>query len=134
MVEERITDGTRIAQLLASEVEGRTDGPLGRLAIADADPEVDPTADGARAYDVVLTESDGIGPLATVYVHPDRARLAFETESDAAREVADADGLRTGGPSTDGPGLEVVVEYGAAAKAAADVLAAAVDGSDVTIG
>lgn len=35
MVDERITDGSRIAQLLSAEIDGRTDGGLGRLYVVD---------------------------------------------------------------------------------------------------
>lgn len=37
MVEERITDGTRIAQLLSSELDGREDGGLESIAVTNAD-------------------------------------------------------------------------------------------------
>ncbi len=48
MVEERITDGRRIAELLSSEVDGREDGELAEYAVTNADRDVEPTAD-ARA-------------------------------------------------------------------------------------
>jgi len=42
MVGERLTDGVRIGQLLASEIAGN-EGRLRNLAVADADPDVEPT-------------------------------------------------------------------------------------------
>jgi len=42
----------RIGQLLASEIAGN-EGRLRNLAVADADPDVEPTPDGALAYRVV---------------------------------------------------------------------------------
>lgn len=58
MVEDRITDGRRIAELLASEIEGRTDGDLGRFAVSNANHDVEPTVDGARAYDLVRIDGE----------------------------------------------------------------------------
>lgn len=52
MVVERLTDGKRIAQLLASEVEGGV-GALSALAVVDADPEVTPSVDGAFGFRLV---------------------------------------------------------------------------------
>ena len=37
MVEDRITDGVRIAQLLSSEFDGREDPPLDSVAVVNAD-------------------------------------------------------------------------------------------------
>lgn len=52
MVDDEITDGRRIAELLASELTGRRDGELAALSVVDADRDVEPTVGGARAYDV----------------------------------------------------------------------------------
>lgn len=120
MVEERIEDGHRIAQLLSSEITGRKRGPLTALSVVDADPDVTPTADGAFAYGV---DRDG-DRLADVFVQPERARLevrvAVETAADAA---ADAD-LRVRPKAVEPPQALVFVESGAAVKRAVDVLAA----------
>src|SRR6056297_158387 len=91
MVEERETDGKRIAELLSSELTGHEDAPFDRVAVTNADPDVEPTTDGARAYDVAV---DG-DRLASVYVQPDRARVELVAGLDAARETAEAGGLRT---------------------------------------
>ena len=82
VVEDRVTDGTRIAQLLASELDGRTDGPLDRVAIVNVEKDVTAAEDGARAYDVAIEGS----VLASAFVHRDRAHLAFSRGSDAALE------------------------------------------------
>jgi hypothetical protein len=118
MVEDRVTDGRRIAELLASELDGRTDGGLARVAVADADRDVEPTPDGARAYDVTL---DG-DRLAGVFVHPDRAHLAFSAHQDAAAAVASDLDLRVRPKATEPPQTLVFVESGAAVKRAADVV------------
>jgi hypothetical protein len=63
-MEDRLTDGRRIAELLAAELDG-LGGALADVAVRDADRDTTPTADGAYAYRVVLgrgpttTESDG---------------------------------------------------------------------------
>jgi hypothetical protein len=56
VVRDRVTDGVRIAELLASEVHSRTDGELAHVAVLDA-VDVEPTADGARAYDISFARS-----------------------------------------------------------------------------
>jgi len=101
MADERLTDGLRIGQLLASEITGN-EGRLRALALTDADPDVEPTPDGALAYRVVRggegkvesdserseVESDDEGNegerddddarlVAEVHVQPDRLRIEF---------------------------------------------------------
>jgi hypothetical protein len=96
MVEKRLDDGVRIAQLLASELTGGA--TRSAITVIDADPDVEPTPDGALAYRVVLTTretndenhettGDSAVPedtevIATVNVHPDRAHVAFSARSD----------------------------------------------------
>ncbi|MDH5019573.1 hypothetical protein [Halobacterium rubrum] len=121
MVEDRITDGKRIAELLSSEVTGHERAPYDELAVVDADPDVEPTADGARAYDVTC----GGEQLARVFVQPDRVRVELYGGLDAAREAAAGAGLRVRPVASEPPRLVVFVEYGAAAKRALDVLGAA---------
>ncbi|GAA0518059.1 hypothetical protein SAMN04488066_1198 [Halorubrum aquaticum] len=60
MVEDRLTDGVRIGQLLASEVTGDR-GRLRGLDVTDADPDVEPTADGALAFRLVEVAGGGDG-------------------------------------------------------------------------
>jgi hypothetical protein len=126
MVEERLEDGRRIAGLLASEVDGRTDGALGRLSVVDADREVEPTADGAFAYGI---EADG-ERLADVHVHPDRAHLEFALERahEAVVDAADREGLRVRPKAVDPPRTLVFVEDGAQVKRALATIEAALAG------
>jgi hypothetical protein len=120
MVEDRVTDGERIAELLSSELHGREDGALARVAVVDPVEDVDPTVDGELVYRV---EADG-ETLASVHVHPERVHLAFATRQDAAAEAArDAD-IRVRPKATRPPETLMFVESGAAVKAAADVVAA----------
>lgn len=123
MVEERLTDGKRIAQLLASEVTGRTDGPLGRLDVTDADPDIEPTVDGARAYAI-----EHLGePFAEVFVQPDRARVELREGVEDAAKAAEREGLRVRPKASKSPRTLVFVESGAEVKRAVAVLAAAVE-------
>lgn len=117
MVEARITDGRRIAQLLASEIEGREDGGLGTLSVVDADPDA---GAGARAYDI----ADERGVLTRVFVGDDRARLEFVRGGEAVRSFVegDRDDLAA---HTDGERTVLEVGSGAAVKPAARALAAA---------
>lgn len=142
MVEDRITDGRRIAQLLASELDGRSDGPLAGVAVVDAHPDVEPAPGGAHAYDVV----SGDTTVASVLLHSDGVRVTVSVNADAAAVAADAPGLRTercvvggGGEGDTDPGggatasdetrgVAIVVEYGAAVKGAVDALTAAIEG------
>ncbi|MDQ2049796.1 hypothetical protein RBH26_04805 [Natronolimnohabitans sp. A-GB9] len=118
MVEERITDGRRIAELLASELDGREDGGLAPIDVTNADRDVEPTADGARAYDVTCGEEQ----IAQVFVHEDRARLEFAVEQDLAAETAEDLALRVRPKATDPPRTLVFLESGAEVKRGTDVV------------
>lgn len=126
MVEDRITDGRRIAQLLASEVTGRETGPLSEMGVVDADPEVEPTTDGAFAYGVDHRDRR----LADAYVQPDRARLELQARPDAGASVAADAGLRVRPKASDPPRALVFVESGAEVKAAVDALVAAAEADE----
>ncbi|WP_293032614.1 hypothetical protein [Natronococcus sp.] len=123
MVEERTTDGRRIAELLASELDGREDGALEAVSVANADRDVEPSADGARAYDVEA----GDDRLARAFVHPDRLRLEFERGRELAAEMATELELRVRPKASTPPKTLVFVESGAAVKRATDVVDAIVD-------
>ncbi|MFU8868375.1 hypothetical protein [Natronococcus sp.] len=122
MVEERTTDGRRIAELLASELDGREDGALEAVSVANADRDVEPSADGARAYDVEV----GDDRLARAFVHPDRLRLEFERGRELAAETATELELRVRPKASKPPKTLVFVESGAAVKRATDVVDAVV--------
>ena len=126
MVEDRTTDGKRIAQLLSSEVSSREDSGLDGLEVVNADADVEPSADGELAYEVALRNdadtADAI--LAEVYVHDDRARVEFRERADAAAETAEEVGLRVRPKATRPPRTLVFVEDGAEVKRATDVFVA----------
>ncbi|GAB7009269.1 hypothetical protein [Halorubrum trueperi] len=138
MVADRLTDGVRIGQLLASEISG-SEGRLRELALADADRDVDPTPDGALAYRVVRqksidgdavsdetggeaksvdTEGDGpkIDPVAEVYVHPDRVRVEFVSAPERVADAAADARLRVRPKAVRPPRTLVFVEDGAQVK------------------
>lgn len=130
MVRDRETDGTRIAQLLSSEVHGRDSGALGRLSVVDADRDVEPTEDGAYAFGIDL---DG-ERLADAHVHPDRVHLEVRLGVEAAVETGDEAGLRVRPKAVEPPRTLVFVESGAQVKRATDVLAAVVESTDSDAG
>ncbi|WP_424006613.1 hypothetical protein [Haloferax denitrificans] len=111
MVADSLSDGTRIAQLLASEVTGHEDA-FSVLSVVDADADVEPTADGALAYAVA---ADG-ERVAEVYVQPDRARVEFLAHPDVTAEAASEEGLRVRPKAVRPPRTLVFVEDGAQVK------------------
>ncbi|WP_435067017.1 hypothetical protein [Haloplanus sp. C73] len=121
MVTTELDDGVRIAQLLASELVGH-EGRLDPVTVTDADPDVEPTADGAMAYRVRVADER----LATVFVHPDRARIEFERGADATLDAAREAGLRVRPKAVDPPRTVVFIENGAEVKRALRVVEAAV--------
>jgi hypothetical protein len=122
MVEDRTTDGKRIAQLLSSEVSSREDSGLDALDVVNADPDVEPSADGELAYEISFVDSEDV--LAEVYVHDDRARIEFREQVDAAAEAAEAVELRVRPKAVEPPRTIVFVEDGAEVKRATDVFVA----------
>ncbi|MDS0220990.1 hypothetical protein NDI54_06480 [Haloarcula sp. S1AR25-5A] len=108
MVKDRISDGRRIGQLLASELTGLQRGPLADVSVVDADRDVEPTPEGAFAYRVTADGTE----VAVVEVTPETARLILEQEPAVVTERNDL--------TVDG--TTVVAHSGAAVKAAVDVL------------
>lgn len=126
MVRDELDDGRRIGQLLSSEIHGHERGPLGRLAVVEADADAEPSVEGAFAYGIALDESDG-DRIASAYVHPDRLRLEFEAGVETARAAAERAGIRVRPKATEPPRTIVFVESGAEVKAASGVLRAVVE-------
>ncbi|QLH78093.1 hypothetical protein HZS55_12615 [Halosimplex rubrum] len=118
MVEDRVTDGKRIAQLLSSELSGRDRGTLGDVSVVDADPDADPSPEGTVAYGVAYRDER----VGAVRLYPDAAVLSI-----GGAGPADAERVRG---SVDGPGLTATddgalrIESGAAVKRAVDALLA----------
>ncbi|KAB1193443.1 hypothetical protein GJR96_08290 [Haloferax sp. MBLA0076] len=111
MVVDRLADGTRIAQLLASELTGH-EAAFAMLSVVDADPDVEPTDDGAFAYAVAANDTR----VAEVYVQPDRARIEFVSHPDVTAEAAGEQGLRVRPKAVRPPRTLVFVEDGAQVK------------------
>jgi hypothetical protein len=110
MVKDRIADGRRIGQLLASELTGLQRGPLSDVSVVDADRDVEPTPEGAFAYRVTAADTE----VAVVEVTPETARLILEREPAGVPERDDL--------TLDGTTL--IAHSGAAVKAVADVVEA----------
>lgn len=146
MVDDRLSDGVRIGQLLASEITGNR-GRLRELSLTDADPDVEPTTDGALAYAVLRTD-DADEPLPTndadettggtgtgtdgdvvaeVYVQPDRLRVEFVGAPDAAAAAGSEAGLRVRPKAVRPPRTLVFVEDGAQVKWILPVFEAVLD-------
>jgi hypothetical protein len=128
MVEDRVTDGVRIAQILSSEVDGREDPPLDSLGVVNANRNVEPTADGALAYEIERNgEVDGgVKVVAGVFVQSDRVRVELSEGIEDAEKVAREAGLRVRPKAVEPPRVLVFVESGAEVKRAVDALVAAV--------
>lgn len=122
MVTRELDDGVRIAQLLASELVGHA-GALADVTVTDADPDVTPTAGGARAYRV--HGADDV--LATVFVHPERARVEFEAGAAVALDAAREADLRVRPTAAEPPRTLVFVENGAEVKRVLGVVERVVD-------
>lgn len=124
MTDDRVRDGHRIAELLASELEsGATPDAL---AVTDAEPEVEPTADGALAYGVRDDRNDEL--IAEVFVQPDRASVEFRVAPDDATAAADDAGLRVRPKAVDPPRSIVFIEDGAQVKWVLSAFEAVLDG------
>lgn len=136
MVEKRVTDGVRIAQLLSSEIDGRVDGALARLSVTNPDRRVSGTEAGERAYDIEWIEEpiedpedarrqrdiDGGQRVAQVFVHDERVRIELSAGQAVAAERAETEGLRVRPKAVHPPKTLVFVENGAETKRAAAVL------------
>jgi len=146
---DTLTDGKRIGQLLSSEIHGHERGVVGRLAVVDADADIEPTEGGSFAFAIAVDDSgsettgDGEGDsesgtaggksentarndgrIAEAYVHPDRLRVEFLAGADVAAEVGKEGGLRTRPKAVDPPRTIVFVESGAEVKPALRVVRA----------
>lgn len=110
MAEDTVTDGKRIAQLLASELTGLDEGQLEDISVNDADPDSVPTDSGTKAYTVVASDD----PVGTVSMYPEYATVTFE------RAVSWPDDRRP--ELLDESDDLLVVSSGAAVKGAVDVI------------
>ncbi|WP_049969820.1 hypothetical protein [Haladaptatus cibarius] len=129
MVEDRTTDGVRIAQLLSSELDGREDPPLDSLAVINANRDVEPSEDGTLAYEVERSEQGGNERVASVFVHPDRIRMELTEGIESAEKTARKADLLVRPKAVEPPRVLIFVEQGAHVKRAVDALIAGLDSS-----
>lgn len=113
MVEDTVTDGKRIAQLLASELTGLENRPLDRLEVVDADSDAMPADSGTLAYRLTVDNA----AFAAVQLYPEYIHIEFETTPETAT-VPEA--LQTDDPQV------LTVTSGAAVKRAVDVFRAVI--------
>lgn len=88
MVEDEVTDGKRIAQLLASELNGLEVGPLTDLSVTDADSDAEPSPDGTKAFGLSVDGRE----IATVEMYPALVTVTFQ-EGTVPQEIGDDSGL-----------------------------------------
>jgi hypothetical protein len=120
MVEDSISDPTRVAQLLASELTGLETAPLDRVSVVDADDSAEPTPDGAVAYGIALDDTR----VARVVLYPETVTVAFDALP--LPDVSD-DRLRV---EAGGDGTRLSLSSGVAVKRAVDVIRDTLDASD----
>ena len=121
MVDRRVTDGTRIGQLLASELTGLETGVLAAVTVIDADPEATPSPDGTEAYRIAL---DGT-VVAAVRLYPESVVVCLSggrawpdgTPTRDTVTVEDTTTLRV----ADGAGVKTAVDAVQVTLAADDV-------------
>jgi len=127
MPPDRISDGKRIAELLASELSGRESGPLADLSVVDAHRDAEPAPDGTAAY-AVAHRGVRIGE---VTLYPEAATLRVGDRSDPDG-TSDAVASAVTGPhltaEPDDDEVVLRIESGAAVKRAVDALLAGLDG------
>ena len=121
MVEDEIRDGRRIAELLASEIDGREDDAMARIELEVVDEDAEGTPYGEHAYDVRIDDEI----LAGVHVHEDRIHLEFRRGIETAAEAGEERDLRVRPKATDPPRTLVFVERGADVKRAVEVIVVA---------
>jgi len=129
MVEDRTTDGKRIAQLLSSELSGRDRGPLAAVSVVDADPDAEPTEGGTVAYGVAV----GDERVGSVWLYPGAAEceVVLEGGASALRETVRGPDLTVVQPDPAAEGEVVLrIESGAAVKRAVDAVVAGIEAAD----
>lgn len=119
MVEDRTTDPTRIAQLLASELTGLETGPLAAVAVTDADRDAEPSSEGVVAYHVTHADER----VGRVVLFPDRVDFLLTVRDALPSEPA----LPV---ETTDEGVRIRIESGSAVKRAVDVLRDALEGGE----
>lgn len=116
MVDERVTDGTRLGELLASELDNRTDSGLARIEVRNVDEAATATPSGTEAFEIWMDTE----PIATVTLYPDQVELRFCVPVAPVLELADSVGL-TGSEAPEDDAVVVWVDDGAEVKRVVEV-------------
>lgn len=119
VVDDEVTDGKRIAQLLASECTGLETGPLADVTVEEAETEAEPTPDGTKAYTLC---SEG-RTIAVVLMYPASVDIRF---TDPCSVSEPRDQPTTADRSED----SIVVSSGAEVKRAVDAVRSLLDRLD----
>lgn len=126
VVDDHVRDGRRVAELLASELDGREDPPFGRVAVTDADRDVEPSPDGDRAYDI--SHDDVV--IGRVYLQANRVRVELFTGLREAREVLSDPDIRWRAIGGERPRLLMFIADGVAVQRVMPVIGAAAETRD----
>jgi hypothetical protein len=86
VVDERITDGRRIGQLLASELSGLDIPPLDGVEIVDATPDAEPSATGTQGYRLQYRDQ----VIAVALLYPEQVVLSFDHPSISSCQFPDS--------------------------------------------
>jgi len=115
MVEETITDPSRIAALLRAEIEGLSDPPFGAMSVEPASGEP-----GTPRFRV----SDAEGTVLTATEGPKRLAVTVRRDPEAVAAAAASAGLLARPKATSPPATVLLVEEAVAVKRVIDVLRA----------
>jgi hypothetical protein len=122
MVEERVTDGRRIAELLASELTGLAVGPLAEVDVVDAEPDATPSEEGTLAYRIAYAGTT----IGSVAVFPDYAQVKLDEGPTEVSEGRPWESLAAVEAAGDGHTFHI--ESGRAVKAGVDAIERVVGG------
>jgi len=111
MVERRISNSTRIGQLLASELTGLSVGVMAEVSVTGADADATPSEAGTRAYRIAHEAE----VVAGVWLYPGYAELRLAGERGWPETAAGRMVTREGADS-------LRIEAGAGVKQAVDAL------------
>mgnify|MGYP006291306065 CR=1 FL=1 len=123
MADETISDGSRIAQLLASELTGLELGTLSAVEVVDADPDAEPSPNGTVAYRIAHDDEQA----GVVTMFPDAIHLTLSIPGEGALPDAIQE-LVVDSQEAGTENLTLRIESGRAVKTAVDAVEHALAG------
>lgn len=112
MVEDRVTDGKRIAQLLSSELTGLETGALAEVTVVNADTSAMPSDSATRAFDIRYRDA----VIGSVLLYPEYVEVHLENDLTFPDDLPSGVSLRSSNV--------LQIPDGASVKAAVDVIRA----------